>query len=303
MDAAHVIEVVAATAGGDHDDVPAGESLASRTTVRQLVAVFQRAEADIRVAFGQLAAAEKALNDTFTLGAPSYRSIRIETDACHHGQDYANPEPTIEKLRRQAWQTIAERLEIKRAMSIEAAAKLDKHLEGGTPEPITEATVNAFVLRFAQNLDEMFEAAVVEVFDWLRPHAGTFRDGYKTNQKNGRYEVGERLVLTGMVELTWGGRGRFSIRYGYGAAASPSARLTALWNVFSMLDGKGIGEKTYRSPLENAIETSPDGKGSTLYFDFTAHKNSNLHLHFTRSDLLKRFNQVAGGRRLRPEVP
>lgn len=43
------------------------------------------------------------------------------------------------------------------------------------------------------------------------------------------------------------------------------------------------------------------GPGETDLFAFRCCANGNLHLRFRRLDLLARFNQIAGGRRLRPQ--
>jgi len=46
-----------------------------------------------------------------------------------------------------------------------------------------------------------------------------------------------------------------------------------------------------------------DGIGETDYFAFRCFKNGNLHLIFKRPDLVRRLNQIAGGKRLRGERP
>jgi hypothetical protein len=73
-----------------------------------------------------------------------------------------------------------------------------------------------------------------------------------------------------------------------------------LENVFTALDGNGQIAKRYNSVLEDAICSAPGGVGETDYFNFKAHRNGNLHISFRRRDLLARFNQIAGGARLRP---
>jgi hypothetical protein len=74
--------------------------------------------------------------------------------------------------------------------------------------------------------------------------------------------------------------------------------LTALDNVFSLIDGKGP-VKSYHGPLYDAITDSPDGTGSTEYFKFRCCLNGNLHLEFLKPALVAKLNAVAGGNRLR----
>jgi len=55
--------------------------------------------------------------------------------------------------------------------------------------------------------------------------------------------------------------------------------------------------------VETAIgQSGREGRGETPLFRFKAFRNQNVHLEFKRLDLLKRFNQIAGGRRLKPKA-
>lgn len=81
-----------------------------------------------------------------------------------------------------------------------------------------------------------------------------------------------------------------------------NAEATALEKVFLALDGKGMVTRTHHSDLYQAIvECGEDGIGETDYFAFRCFKNGNLHLTFKRPDLVRRLNQIAGGKRLRGE--
>jgi hypothetical protein len=126
------------------------------------------------------------------------------------------------------------------------------------------------------------------VFEWLRPHNSDYK-------RNSEYEVPEKVVLTWMVER------KYFANSGYKVMYRQSQKLTAMENVFNALDGKGQISKSWKSELEQAIDALPAGvkRGETSLFEFTCHKNKNLHLTFKRADLLARFNQMAGGKRLR----
>ncbi len=80
--------------------------------------------------------------------------------------------------------------------------------------------------------------------------------------------------------------------------------MTAMDNVFHMLDGKGI-PPGYNGPLITAInQTGPEGKGQTDYFKFALYAgNGNMHLEFRRIDLVDQLNSVAGGGALRKPKP
>lgn len=266
------------------------EQLALRSTVRDLVAAFTEAENTVRVAFRMLVDAEARLNHVFR-GA-EYGSISIE--AGRYGTRFNDPEETIEKLARGAWRVIVERLELKRMMSVKRWEALQHTLDREKLPPITEENVVAFAEQHLASLGEMLTEAVGEVYEWLRPWSGSKAAQYKTNPK---LEIERRVVLTWMVEPGYKA-GHLHVRYG-----RSSQQLTALENVFSALDGRGSISKGYHSLLETAVNETPCGEqGETAYFRFRAYRNGNLHVEFKRLDLLKRFNQVAGGRRLKPEA-
>lgn len=103
------------------------------------------------------------------------------------------------------------------------------------------------------------------------------------------------MVLSRMVEIRIG---HWRVEH------RQDQHLTALENVFSALDGKGQVSKQYYSQIFGLIDALPRGAecvGQTEYFAFRGYLNGTLHLTFLRRDLLARFNQIAGGRRLRPQ--
>jgi hypothetical protein len=221
---------------------------------------------------------------------------------CSWDEDSANEAVSI--LASSAWSVIVDRLGLRSTMSARRFADLEKALrDRRTLPPITEENVRAFAARFSADMAANFAEAVHEVFDWLRPHEDTPRAAYKTNQKNARTELGETVVLSGMIERGWlTQRGPFQVRHGNGYASDPAQRLIALENVFRMLDGQGGRAAGHYSDLHGAIDASPDGTGRTGYFAFRAFKNGNLHLRFLRPDMLARFNQIAGGPNLKENV-
>lgn len=75
-------------------------------------------------------------------------------------------------------------------------------------------------------------------------------------------------------------------------------KLTALDNVFQLLDGKGPVQ-SYYGPLYDEIQRSLAGTGETEFFKFKCCLNGNLHLEFKKMDLVAKLNAVVGGNRLR----
>jgi hypothetical protein len=280
------------------DGVSAGsgkDALALRSSVPQLVAAFEAAEANVRAAYAMLVRTEETLNQLFTLGQSNDR-IRIDASGGHWRSNFKDPDATIERMRREGWSIIVDRLEIRRAMSISRWTALEQERKHAKPEPITMSTVQAFVARYEADLPTMLREAVSEVFDFLRPRHGAPSAEYVTNQKNARIEIGERVIIT------WAVAAKTSLGSGFEVNDYSRQRLLALENLFRMLDGAGVRPTGYYSDLETAIRESgaTKGHGATPYFEFRAHKNGNLHLRFLRLDLLARFNQLAGDGLLRP---
>lgn len=270
-----------------------GDALSTRATVRSLVAAFAATEQTIRASFSALVEAERALNAAFSLRAGDAAYMRIDASDYGYHDDFANADQAVGRMAREAWRAIVERLELRRVMSISRWDALDKQLDKGTLPPITEETVMAFARDNAASIADMHAEAVGEVYEWLRPRADSYAmRQYKTNQRNARWELGERIILTSMVEQCRVRRGHFDV-------CGDGQRLSALERVFLALDGAGMTGRGYYSDLEVAIKGTAGGKGRTDLFEFRACANKSLHLRFLRPDLLAAFNRVAGGRRLR----
>jgi hypothetical protein len=260
---------------------PAPDALAPRLSLPDVVTIYEKAERDIRDGLALIVRAQAELGRAFGSG----HGVRI---ADRWDRLYPeNADDVMEQVRRQCWRELVERLELRRFMSVKAWNELSQQIEKGEPPELTRETVLGMADHYRNQLPEMLEQAVEEVFDWLRPQNGR----YKTNSK---LEIRQRVILAWVVEPGYG-RSKFWTNHRY------EPELSALENVFTALDGRGSVTKGHYSELSSAIKASPDGKGETRYFWFKCCKNRNLHLEFKRLDLLARFNAIAGGRRLRPK--
>lgn len=263
-------------------------ALTRHAAVHELVATFQAAEADVRRAFAIIVAAENRLNAVYALGEGDRHALSVEASRHGHGSDFRQADEAITRLAREAWGVICERLEIRRLLSVKRSEELNKRLRDGELPAITLENVADFAQFYLDNAGTMLAEAVTEVFNFLRP----WRDTYKTNS---REEIGPKVVLEGRVEKNW-------IKDGYHVRYNRQSEMTALDNVFSMLDGRGSIAKSYYGELHDAIGASgASGRGETRYFRFRCFKKGTLHLQFLRLDLLQRLNEVAGGQNLKTE--
>lgn len=265
-------------------------SIIETHTIPEIVACYEQAVSDVKHAYAMLESVERRLTQAFG-DTTRYR------DVCVHERqnriNWAHPDESLVELRAQLWRCIVDRSEVRRFLSIEEAEKLDKALSNNEMPEITVESVRDFVDSLVHRLPKLAEDAIREVFDWLRPRAGYRNGRYKTNR---RETVGERVVVESVVESP---RLRgYTTSKPFGVSHWMEKRLTALENVFRALDGQGQRTRAHFSELSQAIKDSPDGTGSTAYFEFKAFQNGNLHLKFKRLDLLRKFNAAAAGKAL-----
>jgi hypothetical protein len=262
-------------------------ALSPRLSIEELVKVYEYAERNIRDGFALIEQAEKSLNNAFVMSGSGWvratdRRERVRFD---------DPDSALTEVRRAIWGHLVERLELRRVMSVKAWTELQRELDDGKEVPeITHETVTGMANGFRAQLPEMLNAAVQEVFEWLRPPGSEYK-------RNSEFEVPRRIVITWAVEQwskCWG-----SWRMNY----HREQNFAALERVFLALDGKGQVNPHSRCAIYEAVHVTPASsekcEGETPYFRFRAFKNGNMHVTFLREDLLARFNQIAGGARLR----
>lgn len=254
------------------------------STIAELVDTYMKAEYKVKLAAASLEQAEASLKAAFGETGGSY--FALDSIFRSHGFDTSNIEPVLSELRRQTWQALVSLIGVKRMMSVKRSEEIDQKLRHGKMEPINLETVTAMVNASFGSIGEFLDEAVKEVFDYLRPT----RNVYKTNDV---FVIGPKVIIAYAVERRYCGGG-FQVHH------FRQSLLTAMDNVFHLLDGKGT-VKTHNGPLTDAIyDAAEDAAGETTYFKFKCFKNQNLHLEFKRLDLVEKINAKAGGMNLRP---
>jgi hypothetical protein len=209
----------------------------------------------------------------------------------------------LERLRRQVWRVITERLELRSVMSLAQTKELDRQIETGEGlPPIRYEDLLATVESLNNRRGDFLNAKVHEVYRWLRPQhwSGEPRPYHtpplRTNAKSFAAGVGRKVIISYGVERSYGtGRG-FAIHY------NRRDEFRALDQVFHLLDGNPQSA-TFNGELCDAVALQTKTTGDTAetdYFRVKCCKNQNLHLEFKRGDLLDQFNLIAAGQNLNP---
>lgn len=257
--------------------VPEIDSEEFRSTVVEMAECFAASIEKMRLHLEAIKTTAAEMNRTFK-DANSYRTFDLTLE---YNRDSVTPEKLVNLWTREAWKCIVNKLHIRDLMGVKRREEFDKQLDSGELPPINAKTIYDVILGLVGQAEDFARDAVREVFDYLRP----WNNSYKTNKK---FYVGKRVIMTYQVAV--GYDRRWKVQY------NREQRLTALDNVFHVLDGKGI-IRDGRPPIINAInamETSGN-LGETEYFRFRCYRNGNLHLEFKRLDLVKQLNQVATG--------
>lgn len=268
--------------------------LIKRGSIAEKVKAYNSAMSKLDTAYLILQSAEDELKAAFSVGE------RFDTDfgslPGNHHDSTDNVNDGLKKvktvIKRKAWRTLYQSLEIDRIASIKRRDEIHKRLEEGTLPEITIENVFQMFEALNQNINEFARESVLEVYRWLRPDVDGYEmTKYKTNQKNATFEVGKKVVKTQMLNNNMGG---FRTNY------YNEKYLIALDKVFHMLDGKNFMDHSYRGQLVDAINTSDSAQVTTPYFFCRMYQNCNLHIEFLRPDLVQKFNAIAGGSNLKP---
>ena len=214
-------------------------------------------------------------------------------------QTVAEVETEIIKAKRYAWSAIVERTGLRHLMSVKQQEDLDKQLwdEGSkwkpgkadTLPPLTVETVYGWLATLSAKLPSMLDAAIDEIFDMLTPQRRR-AECYATNDKHCREIVGKKVILTYYLE-----------NYRHGLRYDRAKYLTALGNVFRMLEGKGPEQHPHDLPTSLAAwwQTHAEEKFEDDYFSIRAYWHTGtLHIGMKRMDLVQELNVRAGKRAL-----
>ena len=271
--------------------------LAIRATVTEILAAHAVLVGVVARSFGEIFAGLAALNDALgntkdeRHGERPTQAVDFSFPSCHHRKrfDAHDLKHALDRLKRDTWSQLVERLEVRRAMSVARQNELDRWLREDALPPLEVEPVFAWAERTFGALQEIHAEAIAEVFEFLRPRGHTGEAQLKTNSE---LEVPRRVILRGWVDFNPTFQSRPTFDY------TSSAQATALENVWNAISGKGLVHRAHISDLDAAMRAGSEGE--TEHFRFSMKKNRRLHLEFKSAKTLAEFNRRAGEKRLKP---
>jgi hypothetical protein len=236
-----------------------------------IVENYEQAQQDLRQAFDLLVVAKERLSGL--LG--EYRDqIFPERISDYDLRDTAKECENL--VRRNTWRYLLDQMQVSSIMSDSARSHLDRQIKDNKLPEITQENVLGTFQQFYGNADMLFQDAIKETFNFLRP--GRW-NRHKTNKE---FMIGPRVIIACCVST-------------YGTNHYKDQNLHALDNVFHRLDGKAAPK--YPDDLVTTMNQAMRERKTateTEYFRCKWYRNGNLHLEFKRLDLLKQLNQFGG---------
>ena len=174
---------------------------------------------------------------------------------------------------RQIWHHIIDATNLERLMDRQARDEMRTQLQGDPPPAIAD-TVRATLANFMLEADLIFRRGIAKVFSSLDRRFKS-HDGFK---------VGSRVILNNAISEynSWNSYGRHD------------ENLRDIERTFHILDGHPQPERsagicgmiTAKQSNERTYEVESD------YFRVRKFANGNIHIWFTRTDLLRRVNRL-----------
>ena len=186
-------------------------------------------------------------------------------------------------IRRNAWRYLLNQTGLTGMMSQKDRDEIEKQVEDGKTPDVTEQNIFAFFENMSENLPDLLNKHVKEVFDWLKP--GAHMHDYKTNKK---YKIGSKVIVEWIAESNYGGGMKLNYRR--------ENHITSLDNVFRLLEGRGLGK--YPDDLRTRLNEAMRDNAMPFedeYFRIKWFKKGTMHIEIKRADLLKELNRIGGG--------
>lgn len=191
-----------------------------------------------------------------------------------YSEDFtAHREEIRKKIDGRYWLKVIHASRATTLMNASAKRKMEDSASKDAPEFAFNAVMGTIQAHYENRLATFVQAGL-ELFESLDK-------GFKSND---RICLRKKIIFRGALS------GDYWNSYG-----SAKDRLHDLERIFMILDGKDPGSLVYRETAPHLLETAAQAGKSEYhheYFDAKLYNNGNIHLTFTRFDLVNRFNEM-----------
>lgn len=268
------------------------QQIANQQTLAEFAEHFQQSVLKLRDGYALIQEAHDALMATALMDVGT--SLTLFPRQYFSTTDDALEE-VLRSWKKSAWWRLIEVSQVQKILTTKRWDELYQRIDSNETPEINLETIIELLGMFLDNKNSLAREAVIEAYDLLRPQ----RTGLKTN----RPFLADKVILTEYVEACKLGSGCWKVRSFFGRTKEQN--LQVIDRAFHLLAGKGIPDG-YKSPLIDAINSTHwsrgESTGSTDYFSYKLYRNGNIHLTFTRADLVNNFNAIAGGAMLHTET-
>lgn len=255
--------------------------LIERKTITTIVENVNVARTEIASALELLQCAKTRLKATLGHGAYLWNGRRDPND-----YDLTRTTKDVDAFQvQQAWEYLIRQTGLTHFMTDKRARELQEQLAKGALPELTVENVMSTIQGLAGQAGTLLDESIAEVFQWLRPSPYASKP-LKTNKK---YHVPYKVILPWMCEAQYTRGAR--LRYGI------EAKVRSLGNVLSLLDGHGV--QAYPDDLCTQLNVALGLVGfgvwvETPYVKAKGFRNNNMHLVFTKPNLIDELNRRAG---------
>lgn len=257
--------------------------ITTRPGVREIVAAHDAILQQYRIAFSALLEAEKIAKTVpvSTYWLPSLDEIARKSYGVREEKDAQKALKFVRQtLAKTAWHKIVDLAGFGSMMSAEDKRQFDRDLEKNVPDFNLE-NIQATASAWHAISGETFNKGIVDVFRKLSPK-------YRSNDA---FKIAKKMILTLAVDL----HGEKFSWYYDSRGFSVQDTLRDAIRIFSILDGD-LAPKDYGGDdLTGIIATAwanGEQKVSTKFFEVRPFANGNLHVIFTRLDLIEKCNKI-----------
>lgn len=248
-------------------------------TITTIVENVHIACAEMEKGFALLKQAQERLTAVIGTRGENYTSQVSLWEGNAYGNDFGRLATKAQaKQRRDAWAYLIRQTSITAYMTAARQRDFEAQITSGTLPELSVETVIATLQALCHDMNGLAAEFITEVFQWLRPQ----HSQHKTNKK---YKVPYKVILTYAIA-----------EYGKHLHHSRMPNMRALGNALSLLDGEGVEHypRDFTTHLDTVIRQTDYGDlFHHPYGTGRFYQNGNLHLHFTRTDLIDKMNTIA----------